>query len=149
MSTKITNLANKAGEITGIVSFDENAHAWRITSNAEPSFQQTFSSKQLAFYFWYSKFDPQTGKLRHFPRSNGLSMESLVLPPARLGLPLRIHCARTLTNPCARCPTLPRTGAARAGRSSPIQGMALWWGCNFGGLCLITPAFIDLPVSRP
>jgi hypothetical protein len=67
MSTKITNLANKAGEITGIVSFDENAHAWRITSKAEPSFQRKFSSEQLAFYFWYSRFDPQTGKLRHFP----------------------------------------------------------------------------------
>jgi len=67
MSTNITNWTNKAGEITGIVSCDENGHAWRIGSKAEPSFQRTFPSEQLAFYFWYSRFDPQTGKLRHFP----------------------------------------------------------------------------------
>ncbi len=66
MSTKTTNLTNKAGEIAGIVSFDETANTWRITSKAEPSFERAFSSEQLAFYFWYSRFDPQTGKLRHF-----------------------------------------------------------------------------------
>jgi YVTN family beta-propeller protein len=32
MSTKMTSLTNKAGDITGLVSFDENAHAWRMTS---------------------------------------------------------------------------------------------------------------------
>jgi hypothetical protein len=67
MSMKTTNLTNKAGETTGTVSFDEKAHAWRIISNAESNFQKTFPVEQAAFYFWYSKFDPQTGKQRHFP----------------------------------------------------------------------------------
>jgi len=67
MSTKITNLTNKAGETTGIVSFDEGARSWLIASKAEPNFRCAFSSEQAAFYFWYSRFDPQTGKLRHFP----------------------------------------------------------------------------------
>jgi hypothetical protein len=67
MSTKITNLTNQAGDTTATVSFDENVHSWRITSKREPSFQRTFPSEQLAFYFWYSRFDPQTGKLRRFP----------------------------------------------------------------------------------
>ena len=66
MSMKTTNLTNKAGETTGTVSFDESAHAWRITSKAESNFRRTFLSEQEAFYFWYSRFDPQTGKLRHF-----------------------------------------------------------------------------------
>ena len=61
---KTTNLTNKAGEITGTVSFDENAQSWRITSKAEPKFQKTFLFEQAAFYFWYSRFDPQTGLLR-------------------------------------------------------------------------------------
>jgi hypothetical protein len=64
MSTKITNLTNKAGGIVGTVSFDEGAHSWRIASKAEPNFQRTFSRKQEAFYYWYSRFDPETGKLR-------------------------------------------------------------------------------------
>jgi hypothetical protein len=67
MSAKVTNLTNKAGETTGTVSFDEGARAWRIVSKAEPNFQRTFPSEHAAFYFWYSRFDPQTGKLRHFP----------------------------------------------------------------------------------
>jgi hypothetical protein len=67
MSTKITNLTNKAGETVGTVSFDESAHSWRIASKAEPNFQRTFSRETEAFYFWYSRFDPQTGKLRRFP----------------------------------------------------------------------------------
>jgi len=67
MSTKITNLTNRAGETTGSVSFDESAHCWRIASKAEPNFQRAFSREQEAFYYWYSRFDPQTGKLRHFP----------------------------------------------------------------------------------
>jgi hypothetical protein len=67
MSTKITNLTNKAGETTGTVSFDESARSWLIVSKAEPNFRRTFSSEQAAFYFWYSRFDPQTGQLRHFP----------------------------------------------------------------------------------
>ena len=66
MSTKTTNFTNKAGETTGTVSFDESAHSWRITSKAESNFQTTFPSAHSAFYFWYSRFDPQTGKLRHF-----------------------------------------------------------------------------------
>lgn len=67
MSAKVTNLINKAGETTGTVSFDESARAWRITSKTEPDFRRTFPSQHAAFYFWYSRFDPQTGKLRHFP----------------------------------------------------------------------------------
>ncbi|HLJ29389.1 MAG TPA: hypothetical protein VKY85_21960 [Candidatus Angelobacter sp.] len=67
MSAKITNMRNKAHEITGTVSFDEGAHSWRITSKAESNFQKTFPSAHTAFYFWYSRFDQQTGKLRHFP----------------------------------------------------------------------------------
>jgi hypothetical protein len=67
MSTKITSLTNKAGETTGTVYFDESAQSWRIASEAEPDFRRTFPSEQAAFYFWYSRFDPQTGKLRHFP----------------------------------------------------------------------------------
>jgi hypothetical protein len=43
MSTKITNLTNKAGETVGTVSFDEGARSWRIASKAEPNFQRTFS----------------------------------------------------------------------------------------------------------
>jgi len=41
--------------------------SWRIASKAEPNFQRTFSREPEAFYFWYSKFDPQTGRLRRFP----------------------------------------------------------------------------------
>ena len=67
MSTKITNLTNKAGETTGTVSFDEADHCWHISSKAEPNFRRTFPREQEAFYFWYSRFDPETGKLRHFP----------------------------------------------------------------------------------
>jgi hypothetical protein len=67
MAAKITNLTNKAGEITGTVSFNESAHSWRIAPKAEPNFRRTFSREQEAFYFWYSRFDPDTGKLRHFP----------------------------------------------------------------------------------
>jgi hypothetical protein len=67
VSTKITTFTNKAGETTGTVSFDEGSHSWLITSNAEPNVQRAFPSEQAAFYFWYSRFDPQTGKLRHFP----------------------------------------------------------------------------------
>jgi hypothetical protein len=64
MTTKITNLTNKAGQTTGIVAFDESSHSWRIRSKAEPSFQRTFPTAPAAFYFWYSRFDQQTGKLR-------------------------------------------------------------------------------------
>ncbi len=67
MSAKITNFTNKAGETTGIVSFDETAYSWRISSKTEPSFRRTFPSAQAAFYFLYSRFYRQTGKLRHFP----------------------------------------------------------------------------------
>ena len=67
MSTKITNFTNKAGEVTGTVSFDEAAHVFRITSNAEPNFQDTFLRDHQAFYCWYSRFNPETGALRHFP----------------------------------------------------------------------------------
>jgi hypothetical protein len=66
MSTKITSLTNKAGKITGTISFDEAAQCWRISSKAEPNFQRTFPREQQAFYFWYSRFDPETGKLRRF-----------------------------------------------------------------------------------
>jgi hypothetical protein len=63
-TTKTTNLTNKAGEPTATISFDESAQSWRITSKAEPNFQKTFAFEQAAFYFWYSRFDPQTGMLR-------------------------------------------------------------------------------------
>jgi hypothetical protein len=66
-TTKTTNLTNKAGETTGTVSFDESVQSWRLTSKAEPNFQKTFPFEQAAFYCWYSRFDPQTGMLRHFP----------------------------------------------------------------------------------
>jgi len=68
MPDKITNLTNKAGDVVATVSFDEDAHAWRLASKAEPTFQRMFPRYQAAFYFWYSRFDPQSGKLR---RSNG------------------------------------------------------------------------------
>jgi len=66
VATKTTNLSNKAGEVVATISFDENAHSWRLISRAEPSFQRTFPREQAAFYFWYSRFDPQNGKLRRW-----------------------------------------------------------------------------------
>ena len=72
MSTKITNLTNHRGETTGTILFDEAAHSWRIASKAEPTFRRTFPHEQDAFYFWYARFDPETGKLRHFPPENEL-----------------------------------------------------------------------------
>jgi hypothetical protein len=63
MSTKTTNLINKAAETVGTVSFDENAHSWRLACKAEPDFQRTFAREHEAFYFCYSRFDPQSGKL--------------------------------------------------------------------------------------
>lgn len=68
---KTTNLTNKGGETTGTISFDETSDVWRLTSKAEPNFRRTFPSETKAFYFWYSRFDQQTGKLRHFPPENG------------------------------------------------------------------------------
>jgi hypothetical protein len=64
MSTETMNLVGKEQKIFGSLSFDENAHCWRITSKTEPNFQRTFPTQQDAFYFWYSRFDPTTGKLR-------------------------------------------------------------------------------------
>jgi hypothetical protein len=64
MSTKTTNLTNKAGETVGTLSFDEGAHSWRIGTKAEPNFPSTFPTQQDAFYCWYTRFDPKTGKLR-------------------------------------------------------------------------------------
>ena len=64
MSTRITNLTNRAAEVVGTVYFDEKAHSWRLASNAEPQFQRTFVREHEAYYFWYSRFDPQSGKLR-------------------------------------------------------------------------------------
>ncbi|MFZ3213055.1 MAG: hypothetical protein WA188_16245 [Terriglobales bacterium] len=66
MSTKTTNLINKAAEVVGTVSFDENAQSWRLACKAEPNFQRTFVREHEAFYFWYSRFDPQSGKLRRW-----------------------------------------------------------------------------------
>jgi hypothetical protein len=71
MPMTTTHLTNKDGETTGTIFFDESTHAWRISSKAEPNFQRTFPSEAKAFYFWYSRFDQQTGKLRHFPPENG------------------------------------------------------------------------------
>jgi len=70
MPTKTTNLTNHKGETTGTILFDEAAHSWRIASKAEPTFQRTFPHEQDAFYFWYARFDPETGKLRQFPPEN-------------------------------------------------------------------------------
>jgi len=64
MSTNTMNLIGKAEEVFGTLSFDEGGHFWRIASDAEPNFQRTFPTQQDAFYFWYSRFDPTTGKLR-------------------------------------------------------------------------------------
>jgi hypothetical protein len=64
MSTNTTNLIGKEGKTWGTLSFDESAQRWRIASTAEPNFQRTFPTQQDAFYFWYSRFDPTTGKLR-------------------------------------------------------------------------------------
>jgi hypothetical protein len=77
MSTKITNstkrnFTNKAGETICTISFEEATHSWHIISKAEPNFRQPFATAQAAFYFWYSRFDPQTGKLRHFPPENAM-----------------------------------------------------------------------------
>jgi len=60
----LTNLANKAGEVVGTVSLDKSSHTWRLVCKAEPKFQRTFAHQQAAFYFWYSRFDPESGKLR-------------------------------------------------------------------------------------
>jgi hypothetical protein len=64
MSMELKSLTNKAGETLGAISFDDNAHAWRLASKAEPNFERTFPTEQDAFYFWYSRFDPTTGQLR-------------------------------------------------------------------------------------
>jgi hypothetical protein len=64
MSATTMNLTGKEGKIFGTLSFEESGHCWHIDSEAEPNFQRTFSSQQDAFYFWYSRFDPTTGKLR-------------------------------------------------------------------------------------
>jgi hypothetical protein len=64
MSTETMNLVGKEQKIFGTLSFDEGGHCWRIASGSEPNFQRTFPTQQDAFYFWYSRFDPTTGKLR-------------------------------------------------------------------------------------
>jgi len=66
MSKRTTNLINKAAETVGTVSFDENVQSWRLACSAEPNFQRTFVREHEAFYFWYSRFDPQSGKLRRW-----------------------------------------------------------------------------------
>jgi hypothetical protein len=72
-STRIRNFTNKAGEIVGTISFNEASQSWNISSKAEPDFRRPFSSSQAAFYFWYSRFDPETGKLRRFHPENAMS----------------------------------------------------------------------------
>jgi hypothetical protein len=64
MLTETMNLTGKEGKIFGTVSFDAGSHSWRIASEAEPNFERTFPERLDAFYFWYSRFDPTTGKLR-------------------------------------------------------------------------------------
>lgn len=64
MPIKTTKLTNKAGEVVGAVTFDENTRSWRLIAAGEPEFARAFPREQAAFYFWYSRFDPQTGKLR-------------------------------------------------------------------------------------
>jgi hypothetical protein len=72
MSTKITNLTNHRGETTGTVLFDEASHSWRIASKAEPTFHRTFRTSKMRFISGMPGFDPETGKLRHFPPENKL-----------------------------------------------------------------------------
>lgn len=64
MSTKTMSLTGSQQKVFGTLSFDETGNCWRIASEAEPNFQGSFSTQQDAFYFWYSRFDPSTGKLR-------------------------------------------------------------------------------------
>jgi hypothetical protein len=64
MSTNTMSLTGTQQKIFGTLTFDETGHCWRIASEAEPNFQGTFPTQQDAFYFWYSRFDPTTGKLR-------------------------------------------------------------------------------------
>jgi hypothetical protein len=64
MSTETMNLVGTEQKVFGTVSFDDRAHCWHIASAPEPNFQHTFATQQDAFYFWYSRFDPTTGKLR-------------------------------------------------------------------------------------
>jgi hypothetical protein len=64
MTTKTMNFTNRAGETLGALSFDDGAQSWRIATKAEPYFPSTFSTQQDAFYCWYTRFDPKTGKLR-------------------------------------------------------------------------------------
>ena len=64
MFPKIMSLTNKTGATLGTLSFDESVHSWRIATKAEPNFPSTFSTQQDAFYCWYTRFDPKSGKLR-------------------------------------------------------------------------------------
>jgi hypothetical protein len=64
MSAETMNLVGKEQKIFGTLAFDDSARCWRITSKTEPNFQRTFPTQQDAFYFWYSRFDPTSGKLR-------------------------------------------------------------------------------------
>ncbi len=63
MSTT-TNMTNRAGQTVATISCDESGKSWHIASKAEPSFRRTFAASHEAFYFWYSRFDPEIGKLR-------------------------------------------------------------------------------------
>jgi hypothetical protein len=65
MSTKTLNLTGTDGKIFGAVTCDETGGSWRIASEVEPNFKQTFPTRQDAFYFWYSQFDPTNGHLRN------------------------------------------------------------------------------------
>jgi hypothetical protein len=64
MSTKTMNLTATVEKVFATLSFDESGHFWRLASEAEPNFQRRLSTQQDAFFFWYSRFDPTTGKLR-------------------------------------------------------------------------------------
>lgn len=64
MSTKITNITNRAGKIVASIAYDADAKRWRISSMAESNLQQLFAREQDAFDFWHARFDPESGKLK-------------------------------------------------------------------------------------
>ena len=85
MSAKITNFTNKAGETTGIVSFDESAHSWRIASKTEPSFQRTFPSAQAAWFMPSGMFGAKCSRdhLLTTPEASHPTNPGTLLEPSR------------------------------------------------------------------
>jgi hypothetical protein len=65
MTVTRLSLTGTDGKVLGAVTCDETGGSWRIAAEAEPTFKQTFPTRQDAFYFWYSRFDPTNGHLRN------------------------------------------------------------------------------------